>query len=170
MIKDKVKVLGDERRRVKLYMPDGFTTQQTIDEAGVENTQRRVLLGRRRARRTSSPGRPQEFITEFEPTLGGEPVDPYAIYGAQAAQVLLDAIANSDVHAAGRHRRDVRHARCTGGFLGDFTFNENGDPALASGAVVGFTIYGARRSSFRDRLLPGGGGRRRCEGQLTTYG
>ena len=29
----------------------------------------------------------------------------------------------------------------TGGFLGDFTFNENGDPVSAGGAVVGFTIY-----------------------------
>jgi hypothetical protein len=29
----------------------------------------------------------------------------------------------------------------TGGFLGDFRFNENGDPKLATGAVVGFTIY-----------------------------
>jgi hypothetical protein len=27
------------------------------------------------------------------------------------------------------------------GFLGDFTFNENGDPTLATGAVVGFTIF-----------------------------
>jgi hypothetical protein len=27
------------------------------------------------------------------------------------------------------------------GFLGDFNFNENGDPTLASGAVVGFTIF-----------------------------
>jgi hypothetical protein len=26
-------------------------------------------------------------------------------------------------------------------FLGDFNFNENGDPTLASGAVVGFTIF-----------------------------
>ena len=27
------------------------------------------------------------------------------------------------------------------GFLGDFSFNENGDPTLATGAVVGFTIF-----------------------------
>ena len=31
--------------------------------------------------------------------------------------------------------------KVTGGFLGDFEINENGDPSLASGAVVGFTIY-----------------------------
>jgi hypothetical protein len=27
------------------------------------------------------------------------------------------------------------------GLLGSFTFNENGDPVEASGAVVGFTMY-----------------------------
>ena len=32
-------------------------------------------------------------------------------------------------------------AEVSGGYLGDFTFNENGDPTLASGAVVGFTVY-----------------------------
>lgn len=29
----------------------------------------------------------------------------------------------------------------TDGFLGDFSLNENGDPTLATGAVVGFTIF-----------------------------
>jgi hypothetical protein len=29
----------------------------------------------------------------------------------------------------------------SGGYLGDFTFNENGDPTLASGAIIGFTIF-----------------------------
>ena len=29
----------------------------------------------------------------------------------------------------------------TGGFLGDFTFTESGDPTLASGAVIGFTVF-----------------------------
>ena len=29
----------------------------------------------------------------------------------------------------------------TDGLLGSFSFNENGDPEDASGAVVGFTIY-----------------------------
>ena len=33
--------------------------------------------------------------------------------------------------------------KVTGGYLGDFEINENGDPSGASGAVVGFTIYKA---------------------------
>jgi hypothetical protein len=72
------------------------------------------------------------------------------VYGAQAASVLLDAIANS---APEYSRADVIaqvfETKVTGGFLGDFEINENGDPSLASGAVVGFTIY-----KGEDELVP----------------
>ncbi len=107
VIKDKVKVLGPNDG-VKLYMPDGFTTQQTIDEAGVENT-RGAFFSVAGVPADEFTGAAAEFIAEFEPTLGGEPVDPYAVYGAQAAEILLNAIAASDYTRAERHRADVRH-------------------------------------------------------------
>jgi branched-chain amino acid transport system substrate-binding protein len=148
VIKDKVKVLGDNEG-VKLYMPDGFTTQQTIDEAGVPNTQG-AYFSVAGVPTDEFTGAAADFIAEFEPTLGGDPVDPYAVYGAQAAVVLLDAIANS---APEYSRADVItqvfETKVTGGFLGDFEINENGDPSLASGAVVGFTIY-----KGEDELVP----------------
>jgi branched-chain amino acid transport system substrate-binding protein len=140
VIKDKVKVLGDNEG-VKLYMPDGFTTQQTIDEAGVSNT-KGAYFSVAGVPTDEFTGAAADFIAEFEPTLGGEPVDPYAVYGAQAAEVLLDAIANSAPdYARADVIAQVFETKVTGGFLGDFEINENGDPALASGAVVGFTIY-----------------------------
>jgi branched-chain amino acid transport system substrate-binding protein len=140
VIRDKVKVLGPNDGDVQLFMPDGFTTQQTIDESGVENTQGAYF---------SVAGVPvdefesesaQQFITAFQETLGGDPVDPYAIYGAQAAQIMVDAIAASD----GTRPSVIEQmfaTQCEGCFLGDFSFNENGDPTLATGAVLGFTIY-----------------------------
>jgi branched-chain amino acid transport system substrate-binding protein len=138
VIKDKVKVLGDNET-VKLYMPDGFTTQQTIDESGVENT-RGAFFSVAGVPTDEFTGSAEEFIAEFEPTLGGDPVDPYAIYGAQAAQIMIDAIAASDYTRAGVIEQ-MFNTQVTGGFLGDFEINDNGDPALASGAVVGFTIF-----------------------------
>jgi branched-chain amino acid transport system substrate-binding protein len=138
VIKDKVRVLGDNET-VKLYMPDGFTTQQTIDEAGVENTQG-AFFSVAGVPVEEFTGAAADFIAEFEPTLGGDPVDPYAIYGAQAAEILLDAIAASDYTRAGVIEQ-VFATEVTGGFLGDFSFTENGDPTLASGAVIGFTIF-----------------------------
>ncbi len=39
VIKDKVAVLGPNTGKVKLILPDGFTTQSTIDEAGAKNAE-----------------------------------------------------------------------------------------------------------------------------------
>jgi branched-chain amino acid transport system substrate-binding protein len=138
VIKDKVKVLGDNEA-VKLYMPDGFTTQQTIDEAGVENTRGAFFTVASLPPDQFEASRAQEFITEFGETLGGEPIDPYAIYGAQAAQVMLDAIAASD-GSRGSVTESLFGVEVQGGFLGDFTFSEDGDP-LSSGDVVAFTVW-----------------------------
>jgi branched-chain amino acid transport system substrate-binding protein len=140
VIKDKVKVLGPNTGAVKLYMPDGFTTQQTIDEAGVENTRDAFFSVAGVPIDQFESQKAKDFITQFQKTLGGEPVDPYAVYGAQAADVFLSAIGASD-GSRGDVISQVFATKVTGGFLGDFSFGENGDPVLASGAVVGFTIY-----------------------------
>jgi pectin methylesterase-like acyl-CoA thioesterase len=87
-------------------------------------------------------GKGAEFAEAFKPRLGGKPIDPYAIYGAQAAQVLLDAIAASD-GTRGDIIAKMFEAKVTDGYLGSFEINENGDPSGAEGAVVGFTIYKA---------------------------
>ena len=110
LIKDKVAVLGPNDGDVKLYAPDGFTAQATIDETGPACE------------------------------LAGKEIDPYAIYGGQAAQILMDAIANSDGTRASVIEQ-MFATEVTDGLLGSFSFNENGDPQDASGAVVGFTMY-----------------------------
>jgi branched-chain amino acid transport system substrate-binding protein len=138
VIKDKVKVIGPNDE-VKLYMPDGFTQQSSIDEAGVENT-RGAFFSVAGVPIEEFEGPAEEFIAAFEQTTGGDPVDPYAVYGAQAAQIVLDAIAKSDYTRAGVIEQ-LFATEVSNGYLGDFSFNENGDPTLASGAVVGFTIF-----------------------------
>jgi hypothetical protein len=85
-----------------------------------------------RQARSSSPS--------FATRIGDEPVDPYGVYGAQAAQITLDAIARSDYTRAGVIEQ-LFATEVSDGFLGDFSFNENGDPTLATGAVVGITIF-----------------------------
>jgi branched-chain amino acid transport system substrate-binding protein len=141
VIKDKVKVLGPNDGDVKLYMPDGFTTQQTIDEAGVENTRNAFFSVAGVPTDEFSSQTAEDFITAFQQTLGDEPVDPYAIYGGQAAQVILDAIGASD----GSRPSVIEQmfaTQVTDGLLGSFAFNENGDPvATGETDVVAFTIY-----------------------------
>ena len=140
VIKDKVAVLGPNDGAVKLFVPDGFTTQQTIDEA--PEAAPGMFLSVAGVPIDQFKGKGAEFIEDFKPRLGGKPVDPYAIYGAQAAEVMLNAIAASD-----GSRSDVIaklfEQKINDGYLGTFSINENGDPAGAEGAVVGFTIYKA---------------------------
>ena len=140
VIKDKVAVLGPNDGKVKLLAPDGFTTQQTIDEAG--KAAAGMYMSVAGVPIDEFKGKGAEFASEFKGTLGGKEIDPYAIYGVQAAQVLLDAIANSD----GTRESVIENlfeTEVSGGYLGNFEINENGDPSGASGAVVGFTIYRA---------------------------
>jgi branched-chain amino acid transport system substrate-binding protein len=140
VIKDKVAVLGPNDGKVKLFAPDGFTTQQTIDEAPEATPG--MFLSVAGVPIDEFKGKGAEFAEAFKPRLGGKEIDPYAIYGAQAAQVMLDAIAASDGTRADVIAK-MFEQKVTDGYLGSFEINENGDPGGAEGAVVGFTIYKA---------------------------
>jgi len=139
VIKDKVAVLGPNDGDVKLYAPDGFTAQQTIDESGPASAG--MYMSVAGVPIDAFTGTAKDFIDQLlAGPLVGKPIDPYAIYGAQSAQIVLDAIAASD-----GSRSDVIakmfEAQVVDGLLGTFGFNENGDPTNARGAVVGFTMY-----------------------------
>ncbi len=74
------------------------------------------------------------------------------MYAGQAAEVLLDAIAASD----GTRESILEQlfaTSVTDGIIGSFTFNENGDPQDASGAVVAFTMYKAEDDDGEHRLV-----------------
>jgi branched-chain amino acid transport system substrate-binding protein len=139
VIKDKVAVLGPNDGEVKLLAPDGFTTQATIDESGPAS--RGMFMSVAGVPIDAFTGPAAEFIEGLQAgPLSGKAIDPYAIYGAQSAQILLDAIAASDGTRADVIAK-MFETEVTDGLLGSFTFNENGDPENASGAVVGFTMY-----------------------------
>jgi ABC-type branched-subunit amino acid transport system substrate-binding protein len=140
VIKDKVAVLGPNDGDVKLFAPDGFTTQQTIDEAGTAAAGMFMSVAGVPIDQFEGPG--AEFAEGLTPRLGGANIDPYAIYGGQAARILLDAIAASDGSRADVIAK-MFETEVNDGYLGSFSINENGDPAGAEGAVVGFTIYRA---------------------------
>jgi branched-chain amino acid transport system substrate-binding protein len=140
VIKDKVAVLGPNDGKVGLYAPDGFTTQSTITDSGPASKGMYMSVAGVPVDEFSGPA--QEFAENFQNDYlkDTESIDPYAIYAAQAAQIVFDAIGESD-----GTRSDVISkmfaTEVTDGLLGSFSFNENGDPQDASGAVVGFTIY-----------------------------
>jgi branched-chain amino acid transport system substrate-binding protein len=138
LIKDKVAVLGPNTG-VKLITPDGFFTQATIDGAGSASADMYASVAGQPI--DAFTGVAKEFASNFakEYLKSGQPVDPYSIYGAQAAQVLLNAIGVSD-GSRGDVITKMFASSVKDGLLGSFTFNKNGDPAKASGAVVAFNI------------------------------
>src|SRR3954467_1285127 len=140
LINDKVAVLGDNST-VKLMLPDGFTTDAIFDRSqGGTPDASGAFFSVAGVGIDQYKGAAQTFINGFKQELGGKPVDPYAILGAQAAQVLVDAIGKSD-----GTRSDVISkvfaTKVTDGLIGSFSFNKNGDLSGAKGAAVLFTIY-----------------------------
>jgi branched-chain amino acid transport system substrate-binding protein len=139
VIKDKVAVLGPNDGAVKLLAPDGFTQQSTIDETGP--AARGMYMSIAGVPIDAFTGVTKEYVDNLlAGPLAGKTIDPYAIYGAQAAQIVLDAIESSDGTRADVIAK-MFATEVTDGLLGSFTFNENGDPENAEGAVVGFTMY-----------------------------
>jgi DNA-binding SARP family transcriptional activator/ABC-type branched-subunit amino acid transport system substrate-binding protein len=82
------------------------------------------------------PPRGTEFLRSFASARAtGAGPDYAAAYGAQAAEILLDAIARSDGTRASV-TREVFRTRVEDGILGDIRFDRNGDPVDAP-----FTIF-----------------------------
>jgi DNA-binding SARP family transcriptional activator/ABC-type branched-subunit amino acid transport system substrate-binding protein len=77
----------------------------------------------------------REFVTRFAAIQRGAEVDHAAVYAAQAAQVLLDAISRSDGSRASVTRALLAtHVRA--GILGSFGFDARGDPTVAPITIV----------------------------------
>lgn len=143
VIRDKVAVLGPNDGKVQLYASDAFATQQTIDGSGPAS--RGMFLSVAGVPADQFRGAAATFAHAFAARyLKRKPLDPYAVYGAEAARVLLDAIAQSD-----GTRADVIDklfaTRVEHGLLGTFSFDRNGDLRGVHGAVADFTIYVAGR-------------------------
>ncbi len=142
VIKDKVSVLGPNSGKVKLIGPDGFAQQATIDDAGASNARDMyVTVAGAPAERLTGNGKAfVEGYRKFANIPAGQPADPYAIYAAQAAVALLDAISKSD-----GTRADVAaklfETTINNGILGTFVINKNGDVSEPKGGVVNYSVY-----------------------------
>ena len=128
LIKDKVSVLGPNDGAVALMAPDGFAQQSTIDEAGAASAGMVASVPGRVPDLLPGPGK--QFVKQLESKTGGQPVELYAPYAGQAAQVLLDAI-----ESAGADRAAIAAAlyglSVKDGITGDFTITDAGDPDVS---------------------------------------
>jgi branched-chain amino acid transport system substrate-binding protein len=97
------------------------------------------------------PGK--RFLEEFEATRAGEPSPSNsAAYAAQAAEILLDAIARSD-GTRSSVTRELRGTTVEDGILGDINFDENGD--LMEGPVTIDRVVGKGDPNSLDGFYKG---------------
>ena len=154
LINDKVAILGDNNK-VKLMLPDGFTTDAVFDRAEGGTPQANgAYFSVAGVGIDKYKGKAQEFINGFKSQLGGKPVDPYAILGAQAAQVLLKAIEDSD-GSRSSVIENVFKTKVDDGLIGSFELNKNGDITGAKGAALLFTIYIGQGNHLKTLLTTG---------------
>jgi branched-chain amino acid transport system substrate-binding protein len=133
LMKDKVTIVGDNEA-VKVIAADGFVTSSFFDEAGAENVNGSYgTAPTQPAEQLTGAG--AEFITAFQESIGADTfIEPYTIYAAAAAQVMLDMIARSD-----GTREDIIakmfETNLTDSVVGTFSFDPNGDPAAGTESI-----------------------------------
>jgi branched-chain amino acid transport system substrate-binding protein len=137
---------------VRVFLPDGFTPVPVlVEEAGEAADGAFLTVGVQRVD-DLGPGA-RSFASEFREHIGSPP-HPYVVYAAQAADLLLHAIGESD----GTRRSvtgGVMHARIEDGILGSFEVDAAGElhPAL-----VGVYRIDRGRPVHRDVVAVSGSG------------
>ena len=134
MVRDLRSVLG---RRVRILTPDGFTPIAEFARlAGSAAEGVTVSFPATPPQRLLDEG--QRFVTDFGKAIG-RPVEVYSVAAAQAAEVLLGAIAKSDGSRASVTKQLFK-TKVSNGILGSFSIDRNGD--TTAGAVTIYRVVG----------------------------
>jgi branched-chain amino acid transport system substrate-binding protein len=121
LIKDLGAVLG---KGVTLAGPDGFTPFSATAGAGAAAQGMYISVAGLPISRLGKTGK--AFLAAFAKYQGTRVVDPYAVYAAQIAQIMIRAIGNSNGTRLSVVRNMMR-TRVTNGIMGTFRFDAKGD-------------------------------------------
>jgi len=125
VIKDLRAVLGSN---FPIIVPDGFTpASATATTSG--GTAAGVYISHPGVPINQLKGAGAKFAAAFKASNGGKAPDPYTAYAAQAAQVLLGAIAKSNGSRASVSSH-LTNLTVNNGILGNFKIDKNGDTTL----------------------------------------
>jgi branched-chain amino acid transport system substrate-binding protein len=117
--------------RPRILLPDGFMPFPVLLSSGIAAEGATVTFPGPAPSRLPAAGR--RFVDGFTRAIGTRP-EPYSITAAQAAEAMLNAIANSDgTRASVAHH--LVHDPLEHSILGDLRFDRNGDPTQTSVSI-----------------------------------
>ena len=133
LIKD---IRGGVPASVKIMLPDGFTpASSTIKEAGAAAQGATISVAG--LPNSALKGAGKTFVTDFTKAVGVP--DPYSVYAAQATEVMVQAIAQSNGTRADVTKQLFK-VILKNSILGNMSFNANGD--VTSNPVTIYKISG----------------------------
>lgn len=138
LLRAKVAALGPNDGPVRMLATDLFAEGDGLARAGA--AARGLLVSMPGEPLSSYPPAARAYARKLRATLpAGQAVDPVALHGAEAARIVLRAIAASDGSRADVVAR-LSKTHVDDGLIGSFSFDTNGDPVDASGPIAGFTV------------------------------
>jgi branched-chain amino acid transport system substrate-binding protein len=134
---------------VKILMPDGFTPiSATVQQSGTSAEGAYVSVAG--LPNSALKGAGAAFVKAFTKADHRAP-DPYSVYAAQAAEVVVGAIAQSNGTRADITKQLFR-LNLKGSILGNVSFNANGD--VTSNPVTIYKVKGGKSTTFRVIVPP----------------
>jgi branched-chain amino acid transport system substrate-binding protein len=127
LIRDKVEALGPNNGAVKLLALDGFAQQATIVNVGPEARGMYVSLPGKVPGALTGTG--DVFVKELRAQLPANPIEVFAPYAGQAAELLIDALRVGKTRAGTID--ELFGARVEDGIIGNFVITPSGDPQPA---------------------------------------
>jgi branched-chain amino acid transport system substrate-binding protein len=113
-------------RQVAVSAPDGFYLPEDLRKLAGKAAEG-MYVTNYGVPNDRLPPRGKAFLESFASERGGDPGPDFAAsYGAQGAEILLDAIARSDGTRASV-REELRRTQVRNGILGDVAFDAKGD-------------------------------------------
>jgi len=134
---------------VKIMAPDGFTpVSATVQGAGTASEGMTVSVAG--LPNAALKGAGKAFVAAFT-KADHRPPDPYSVYAAQAAEVMIQAIAQSN-----GSRSDVTKqlfkVNLKGSILGNVSFNANGD--VTANPVTIYKVKGGKSTTYKVIVPP----------------
>ena len=128
----------------KLIMPDGFTPISAVVQ-GAGTAAEGATVSVAGLPNSSLKGAGKAFVQAFT-KADHRPPDPYSVYAAQAAEVAVAAIANSNGTRADIAKQLFK-TNLKGSILGNVSFNANGD--VTANPVTIYKIKGGKSTTYK---------------------